>query len=470
MPFNNLVRVAINRLTEEDLLCVSVVVVVLFGIVKAKYSLENNKGFFRVSATSCEKMPKQGSNSHDDEDGKCSQCLEKPVWVDGAGEKSDFCSQGCRREFMKKLRVKQDQLMRNLDRIVNPGGLCIRIGCNYPATHGPFCSKECRQDLCTGVKKGTVILPPISRHRDMDPIGNNCSDGNDRGMFASLFGSRTGKLKKFRAAHPKALAIYKDCPQGKELSPFYIRSIFLKGIQWPSVEHYFHAQKFASESSEQLTDIERTICTLRKIKEVRDYAKKYSSHRTVSDSDWKKEGKGYKVMETATQAKFDQHDDLRALLLATKDLQLFYWGSHEFWCYKDGKGKNMYGAMLENVRSFYQALEISKKTEQSTQTKGPKQSNPHKKQENQHKKIQHKRSGPQPPPRPEALKPIVASQKPRQRLGVMGAMGQKPLKPVNARQGRDSPSSEEFGFGFHEEEADQYICEISEKYGSSIEL
>ena len=67
--------------------------------------------------------------------------------------------------------------------------------------------------------------------------------------------------------------------------------------------------------------------------------------------DW--ESAKVNVMREAVMAKFTQHDELRELLLATGDAKIIehtanddYWGDGG-----DGKGKNMLGRILMDVRA-----------------------------------------------------------------------------------------------------------------------
>lgn len=63
-------------------------------------------------------------------------------------------------------------------------------------------------------------------------------------------------------------------------------------------------------------------------------------------------------MRGVLRAKFDQHDDLRRLLLATGDTRLVEVGTvnnavNRLWGEVDGKGENMLGVMLMELRAMY---------------------------------------------------------------------------------------------------------------------
>jgi len=67
-------------------------------------------------------------------------------------------------------------------------------------------------------------------------------------------------------------------------------------------------------------------------------------------------------MRAVLRAKFDQHPDLKALLLSTGDLRLVEAGTvnnavNRLWGEVEGKGKNMLGVMLMELRSEYEKVE-----------------------------------------------------------------------------------------------------------------
>jgi ribA/ribD-fused uncharacterized protein len=124
--------------------------------------------------------------------------------------------------------------------------------------------------------------------------------------------------------------------------------IRLNGCAWPTVEHFFQAQKFPD------TDYEEAIRQAKSPAKAKAMgrSRKYRLRR-----DWEAVKDG--VMRQAVQAKFTQHDDLRAVLLATGDALLVedsptdaYWGigSH-------GGGRNKLGQILMNVREELRARE-----------------------------------------------------------------------------------------------------------------
>lgn len=126
-----------------------------------------------------------------------------------------------------------------------------------------------------------------------------------------------------------------------EFSNFAPFPITLAGKRWPTSEHYFQAQKFADPGLRE---------KIRKAKTPMIAARLGRDRSSPLRRDW--ESVKVQVMTDAVLAKFTQHEDLRALLLATEDSLLIehtenddYWGDGG-----DGSGKNMLGRILMRVR------------------------------------------------------------------------------------------------------------------------
>src|SRR5947209_4099354 len=122
--------------------------------------------------------------------------------------------------------------------------------------------------------------------------------------------------------------------------------ITLKGKTWPTSEHYFQAQKFAGTADEE----EVRLATSPMIA-----ARMGRSRQRPLRPDW--ESAKDEIMHEAVLAKFRQHADLRATLLATGDAEIiehtendYYWGDGG-----DGTGKNMLGKTLVRVREEMRA-------------------------------------------------------------------------------------------------------------------
>jgi len=128
----------------------------------------------------------------------------------------------------------------------------------------------------------------------------------------------------------------------KELSNFYPAPIDIEGVQWPTVEHFFQAQKFPGDPVLQ-----------EKIRGAATPASAKRLGRTRSPhfrSDWEQVKES--VMLQGLRAKFSE-GALRATLKATGTAELVeaaawdsYWGTG-----RNGKGLNRMGAALAQVRS-----------------------------------------------------------------------------------------------------------------------
>jgi ribA/ribD-fused uncharacterized protein len=125
------------------------------------------------------------------------------------------------------------------------------------------------------------------------------------------------------------------------LSNFFVASIEVDGVTWPSTEHFYQAMK--SESVEVQEEV-RMLPTPGKAKRMGKTIKLRSNWDEIKDE----------VMETAVHAKFTQNEELRAMLLETGDSELIegntwgdrYWGVD----LESNVGKNMLGKTLMKVR------------------------------------------------------------------------------------------------------------------------
>lgn len=119
-----------------------------------------------------------------------------------------------------------------------------------------------------------------------------------------------------------------------------------KGKRWPTSEHYFQGQKF--ENAEHREAIRKAKSPMIAARMGRDRKKKLRR-------DWES-AKG-NVIRAAVLAKFTQHDELRAILLATGNAKLAEHTKNDS-CWGDGgdgRGKNMLGRILMEVRETLRA-------------------------------------------------------------------------------------------------------------------
>lgn len=145
---------------------------------------------------------------------------------------------------------------------------------------------------------------------------------------------------------PDVIEFYSAGDPYGEFSNFAPFPITIRGERWPTSEHYFQGQKFAGTPHE--TEIRRA-------KKPRIAAEMGRDRKRPLRRDW--ESVKDAVMLDALRAKFSQHDDLRALLLATGDARLVehtgndsYWGDGG-----DGHGNNRLGQLLMRVREELRA-------------------------------------------------------------------------------------------------------------------
>ena len=121
--------------------------------------------------------------------------------------------------------------------------------------------------------------------------------------------------------------------------------------RWPTVEHFYQAQKFSGVDSPEARDaLER----IRLARAPEDAARIGRTLQRVSPelvrADWDDVKRD--VMRTALLAKLEAHAAPRALLLASGDAEIVEDSPHDaVWgCGRDGKGGNLLGKMLMSIR------------------------------------------------------------------------------------------------------------------------
>ena len=145
-----------------------------------------------------------------------------------------------------------------------------------------------------------------------------------------------------------AIYFYSKLDEYGEFSNLSLHGFELDGKTWPSVEHYFQAQKFPG------TDYAERIRRAKNPKQ----AKSLGRSRSVPlRPDWEEVKIG--LMRGAILRKFETHADLRALLLSTGDEELiesapndYFWGAG-----RTGTGQNWTGKLLMEVRAILRARE-----------------------------------------------------------------------------------------------------------------
>ena len=125
-----------------------------------------------------------------------------------------------------------------------------------------------------------------------------------------------------------------------EFSNFARYPIQVDGKTWPTSEHYFQAQKYKGTEKEE---------TIRQARNAW-WAARLGRELGELPSDW--DTRRIEVMHKAVTAKFTQHDELKKLLLSTKNSVLIEHTCQDaFWADGgDGTGENWLGKILMMVR------------------------------------------------------------------------------------------------------------------------
>lgn len=128
-----------------------------------------------------------------------------------------------------------------------------------------------------------------------------------------------------------------------EFSNFSKHGILMNELWWPTVEHYFQAQKFFDKEYQE---------KIRNAAAPKIAADLGRSRKVPIREDW--ETVKDQIMYEAVLKKFQTHEEIRQLLLSTADEEIvenapgdYYWG-----CGKDGTGRNQLGKILQEVRTF----------------------------------------------------------------------------------------------------------------------
>jgi N-glycosidase YbiA len=141
------------------------------------------------------------------------------------------------------------------------------------------------------------------------------------------------------------MAIFFFNPNGPcgDLSNFSNHGVEMEGLFWPTVEHYYQAQKFDYPEHQEIF---RSACTPHQAKRL----SRTTSLPMKSNWDQIKD----EIMFEAILMKFKTHKGPRDLLLSTGNTVLiekspgdYYWG-----CGYDGTGKNKLGLLLTKVRTI----------------------------------------------------------------------------------------------------------------------
>jgi ribA/ribD-fused uncharacterized protein len=124
-------------------------------------------------------------------------------------------------------------------------------------------------------------------------------------------------------------------------SNFSAHGFEANGKYWPTVEHFFQAQKFPGMDYEEKIRLAKSPMHAKKMGQTREKPLR---------ADW--EDVKDDIMREAVLLKFQTHEQIRDILLGTGSEELvenapgdFYWG-----CGADGSGLNRLGVILMEVR------------------------------------------------------------------------------------------------------------------------
>jgi ribA/ribD-fused uncharacterized protein len=141
------------------------------------------------------------------------------------------------------------------------------------------------------------------------------------------------------------------------LSNFREAPITLDGLTWRSTEYYYQAQKSrfsdyrqAIREAKSPGHAKRPATDPRLSKKIGKQSWFYGRENAIR-ADW--QSVKLSIMESAVRAKFNQHADLKRMLLETLDAEIIEdSGFDSFWGIgKDGQGTNRMGTVLVAVRT-----------------------------------------------------------------------------------------------------------------------
>ena len=138
-----------------------------------------------------------------------------------------------------------------------------------------------------------------------------------------------------------AIYFYSTTDAYSAFSNFSPHGVEFDGQWWPTVEHYFQAQKFED------AEYQAKIRGLRSPKDAKALGR---TRKLPIRADW--DTARDEVMYRAVRKKFETHEEIRRLLLESGAEELvenapndYYWG-----CGKSGSGQNKLGHILMRVR------------------------------------------------------------------------------------------------------------------------
>ncbi|EEH58146.1 uncharacterized protein MICPUCDRAFT_15833 [Micromonas pusilla CCMP1545] len=168
-----------------------------------------------------------------------------------------------------------------------------------------------------------------------------------------------------RASDAKEVRFYKSWDRYGALSNFSPHSIVApkswrgvdavdgddEDVEWPTVEHFYQAQKFSGVDAPAARDAMERIRAAASPEEAARIGRTSQKHcPELIRADWAAQKEG--VMRAALRAKLSRHDAPRALLVGTKGKDVLEDSPHDaIWGVgRDGGGGNLLGKMLMELR------------------------------------------------------------------------------------------------------------------------
>lgn len=172
----------------------------------------------------------------------------------------------------------------------------------------------------------TMPLPPLPAHAVSKP------------RVPSLWGPHL----------PNHIYFYQSGKPYYEFTNFYPAQVTIDGKVWPTTEHYFQAQKFAG-----YPHIQEMVRKLRTPREAFNMTRdaQYNQYK-VNQKQWD-DSLRFEAMTNAVRAKFNQHANLKNILIGTGDAILVEdAGAHDaIWgAGADYRGQNHLGRILMHIR------------------------------------------------------------------------------------------------------------------------
>lgn len=160
----------------------------------------------------------------------------------------------------------------------------------------------------------------------------------------------------------RILFFRRDRPDFGFLSHFHAAPITLDGERWPTVEHYYQFHKSFDPRYRQAIRDCATPGEAKQLSACPDPSRKAAARKSwfLTNGEWPRDDwmvVKRDIMRRADRAKYDQHPDLAARLLATGDAEIVEDSPHDdFWGIgRDGAGANWAGRILMEVRAALRA-------------------------------------------------------------------------------------------------------------------